>query len=160
MDPLDKYYVSVIRILTLRPRSEKEIREYLVRKKASQEIITTVIAKVQGHNFQSDLEFARWWVQSRTRYKAKSDLIITMELRQKGISDDLIKSALLEKTDDHLTDEEKIKIVLQKYFKKVESLPKYEQYRRMSAYLSQKGFNYDAIRRAIDDILERGYNRS
>jgi len=160
MDPLDKYYVSIIRILTLRPRSEKEIREYLVRKKASQEIITTVIAKVQGHNFQSDLEFARWWVQSRTRYKAKSDLIITMELRQKGISDDLIKSALLEKTDDHLTDEEKIKIVLQKYFKKVESLPKYEQYRRMSAYLSQKGFNYDAIRRAIDDILERGYNRS
>jgi len=160
MDSLDKYYVSVIRILTLRPRSEKEIREYLVRKKASQEIITAVIAKVQGHNFQSDLEFARWWVQSRTRYKAKSDLIITMELRQKGISDDLIKSALLEKTDDHLTDEEKIKIVLQKYFKKVESLPKYEQYRRMSAYLSQKGFNYDAIRRAIDDILERGYNRS
>ncbi len=153
MDSFEKYYIAVVRLLTRRPRSEKEIRDYLLKKKASSDISSAVIAKVQEQRFQNDLEFARWWVQSRTRYKAKSNLIIKMELRQKGVNDEIITFALSEKTDDYKTDLEKAGLIAKKYLKRILTLPKNDQYRRMSSYLSQKGFDYDTIRRVIDDIL-------
>lgn len=153
MDSFEKYYISVIKLLTRRPRSEKEILDYLLKKKATPDVISAVIAKVQEQHFQSDLAFARWWVQSRTRYKAKSNLVIKMELRQKGVNDEVIQSALSEKTDDYKTDFEKAEIIARKYIKRVVNLPRVDQYRRITAYLSQKGFDYDTIRRVIDDIL-------
>ncbi len=153
MDSFEKYYIAVVRLLTHRPRSEKELFDYLLKKKAPSDVSRAVIAKIQEQRFQNDLEFARWWVQSRTRYKAKSNLIIKMELRQKGVSDEIIQSALNEKTDDYKTDGQKAEIIAKKYLKRILSLPKNDQYRRMSSYLSQKGFDYDTIRRVIDDIL-------
>ncbi len=153
MDSFEKYYIAVIKLLTRRPRSEKEVFDYLLKKKAPPDVISAVIAKVQEQHFQSDLEFARWWVQSRTRYKAKSNLVIKMELRQKGINDEIIQFALQEKTDDYRTDLEKAEIIARKYIKRVINLSKADQYRRITVYLSQKGFDYDTIRRVIDDIL-------
>jgi regulatory protein len=153
MDSFEKYYIAVVRLLTRRPRSEKEISDYLLKKKATLEVSKAIITKIQQQRFQNDLEFARWWVQSRTRYKAKSNLVIKMELHQKGINDEIIQSALSEKTDDYKTDFEKAEIIAKKYAKRIVSLSKNDQYRRMSSYLSQKGFDYDTIRRVIDDIL-------
>ncbi len=153
MDSFEKYYIAVIRLLTRRPRSEKELFDYLLKKKAPLAISNAVIAKVQEQHFQSDLDFARWWVQGRTRYKAKSNLIIKLELRQKGISNEIIQSALEEKSDDYKTDLEKAEITARKYIKRIIHLSRNDQYRRMSSYLSQKGFDYDTIRRVIDDIL-------
>lgn len=153
MDSFEKYYIAVIKLLTRRPRSEKEIFDYLLKKKATPDVIRSVVKKVQEQHFQSDLEFARWWVQSRTRYKAKSNLVIKMELRQKGINDELIQAALTERTDDYKSDSEKAEIIARKYIKRVMNLPKTDQYRRLTSYLSQKGFDYDTIRRVIDDIL-------
>jgi len=158
MDSFDKYYILAVSQLSRRARSSKEIRDYLLRKKATLEIIDAVINKLQEKNFQSDEKFARWWKESRTRFKSKSDRIIKLELRQKGISDEIITTVMSEQTEESKSDYEKASILAHKYKKKVINLPSSDQYRRLSNFLSQRGFDYDIIRRVIDDVLERGYN--
>jgi len=158
MDLFQKYYNLVLLQLARRSRSEKEIRDYLKKKKAEDAVIDRIVERIQKEKFQSDWEFTRWWVASRTRFKSKSNRIISLELRQKGISDEMIKEALLEKTDDYKSEYEKAYLVAEKYTKKVQGLPKNEQYQRMAAFLSRRGFDYDTLRRVIDDILQRGYN--
>lgn len=158
MDSSGKYYIAVIKLLTRRPHSEKEVIDYLLKKKAPQDILQAVVNKIKKEHFLDDLRFSRWWVQSRTRYKAKSDLVIRMELRKKGVDPEIVIKALSEKTDDYKTDFEKAGVVAAKYLKKISNLSKEKKYQRLGAYLSQKGFSYDTSKRVIDDILQKSYN--
>lgn len=159
MDQFEKYYTLVVLQLSRRFRSEKELRDYLLRKKAPIEIIDRVIKKVQEQKFQDDEQFARWWKESRTRFKSKSDRVIRLELRQKGISGDLIEKVMSEKTEESKSDYEKALELTKRYYKKVAQLPKPDQFRRISGFLSRRGFDFEIIRRVIDDVIERGYNR-
>ena len=61
--------------------------------------------------------------------------------------------------DDKVSDLEKAKQIAEKKLRTLRTLPKREQYQKLGAFLSRRGFDYETIRRAIDDILERGYNR-
>jgi len=158
MDQFEKYYTLVLLQLSRRFRSEKELRDYLTKKKAPLDVIDAVIEKVQEQRFQDDEQFARWWKESRTRFKSKSDRVIKLELRQKGIKDEIIEQVMSEKTEDSKTDYEKALDLARKYHKKVTALPRQDQYRRMGAYLGRRGFDFDIIRRVIDDILKTGYN--
>ena len=158
MDSFEKYFILAVSLLSRRARSSKEIRDYLFRKKAPPEIIEEVIKKLQEKKFQSDEAFARWWKESRTRFKSKSDRIIKLELRQKGISDEIITTVMNEQTEESKSDYEKALHLGTKYKKRIVDLPTGDQYRRLSNFLAQRGFDYDVIRRVIDDVLERGYN--
>lgn len=158
MDLFDKYYALAVSQLSRRARSSKEIRDYLGKKKVPQEVIDAVLLKLQEQKFQDDEQFARWWKERRTRYKSRSDRVIQFELRQKGISDEIIELVMSEKTDESKSDYEKALLLGQKYRKKIVGLPYHDQYRRLGAFLSQRGFDFDTIRRVIDDVLERGYN--
>lgn len=158
MDLFEKYYTLAILQLSRRARSSKELRDYLKRKKATEEIIDAVLQKLQEQKFQNDEQFARWWKESRTRYKSKSDRVIRLELRQKGISDEIIELVMNELTEESKSDYEKALELSHKYKKKIVSLPYKDQYRRLGNFLSQRGFDFDTIRRVIDDVLERGYN--
>jgi regulatory protein len=153
MDSFEKYYTLALLQLSRRNRSVKEIRDYLTRKKASEQIIDAVITKLHEQRFQDDEGFARWWKESRTRFKSKSDRVIRLELRQKGISNELIEKIMSERTEESKTDYEKALELARKYSKKVAQLPRQDQYRRIGSFLSRRGFDYDTIRRVIDDVL-------
>jgi len=159
MDLFAKYYTLAVRQLTSRPRSVKELRDYLTQKKATEEIIVQVIAKLNEQKFQDDTAFASWWIEQRSRVRAKSDRIIMMELRQKGIQPDIIAKLLSKDLPGKISDFEKAKKLAEKKIKSLRALSKNEQYQKTGAFLSRKGFDFEVIKRAIDDILESGYNR-
>src|SRR3989344_6604171 len=98
MDELDvslgeagKFYNKALKFLSYRPRSEKEIRDKLKKKKASEETINKIILRLKENNFINDEEFVRWWIEQRTNFKPRSLRLIKMELKQKGVSNDLIE---------------------------------------------------------------------
>jgi len=118
----DSLYLRVLKYLNFRPRSEKEIRDYLQRviknpssrhSERSEEsqsinrdpstslrfaqddnVTDLIIHKLKQQRFINDLEFARMWVRSRTDFKPKGERLIRLELKQKGINKENIDEAL------------------------------------------------------------------
>lgn len=153
MDSFEKYYTLAIVYISRRFRSEKEVRDYLTKRKASSNLIDQVIKKVKEQKFQDDEQFARWWKESRTRYKAKSDKVIELELQQKGIDKNIIEKIMNEEIEGMKNDYEKAMSLGRKYKSKIINLSRWDQYRRIGNFLSRRGFDFDTIRRVIDDIL-------
>ena len=73
MDDFEKFYKASIRFLSFRPRSEKELSDYLTKKKCddltSKRIIESRLKKI---NLLDDEEFAKWWIEQRTLIKPQS----------------------------------------------------------------------------------------
>lgn len=153
-----KYYNLAVGYLARRPRSAKEIRDYLAKKKVEVDVIEVIVQKLLSLHFLDDIKFARWWREQRTRFKGKSDRLIKMELRQKGIDPQIIEDIFAEVTDEPMDDLTKAKKLIEKRASRVAGLTPKEQYEKLGRYLQSKGFNWDVIRRAIDEQLEKKYN--
>ena len=164
MDPITPALNKAINYLSFRPRSEKEIREYLLGKNKPQkktfappsfEIIDAVVLKLKELRFLNDREFAASWVRSRIEYKPKSKSIIKMELRQKGISAELIEEVLqsrIGKKDDITI----ARGLLEKRRKRYEDMKIQERYQKAGGFLARKGFSFEVIKSVIDEVFGKG----
>jgi len=152
MDELlfDKFFNGALRFLSYRPRSEKEVRENLIKKRAPQEIIETIITRLKDHKFLNDAEFAAWFIRSRNDSKPKAARVIEMELKQKGISGETIDNLPL--TIDDL---ENAKKLLEKKVERYKNLERDEIYKKLGGFLARKGFDWDTIKKAIDEEIAK-----
>jgi regulatory protein len=162
MDDFEKFYKAAIRYLSFRSRSEKELRDYFVRRKTKdvrlkidQTIIERVIESLKRNKFLNDEEFARMWIRERTLIKPKAIRVIKMELKQKGISKELIES-LFENSEDYPSD---LNLAVQLVEKKLRTIhdqtDKYKVKEKLGRYLASKGFDWDNIKAAIDQALAK-----
>lgn len=156
MDEYKQYYNLALHFLTFRPRSEKEIRDYLIKKNASETIIDKVVIQLKASKFLDDIVFAKLWIQQRNKYKPRSFYFIKMELKNKGIKDVDIEKALEEMNEDDTaeTDVDRAKRLVEKKIGSYKLLPKREIYNKLGGYLSRKGFSYETIKKSIDAVLE------
>lgn len=150
---LDRYYNLSLRYLSYRPRSEKEVLDYLKEKQKkapnlSDEIISQIIDKLKEYKFIDDVKFTQLWIEQRSKYKGKPIRVIEYELKQKGISQDLIKSSLFEK-DKKETDLENAKKLAKKKMDFYRGLSLEKRREKVTNYLLRKGFNYDIVKQAI-----------
>lgn len=158
-DHFEQYYLKAVFYLKFRQRSVKEIEEYLKKKKTPEDMIVRVVAKLKEDRFLNDHEFARQWFQSRARFKPKGKRLVQMELRQKGIPQEIIDEVMAEETPDDVPDEsEQLVRLVEQRIGKYEGLPRQEIYQKLGAYLGRRGFSWDQIKRSIDAHLEKEYN--
>ncbi len=153
MDHYEKYFNSAVHFLSFRPRSEKEVRDNLVKKKAPDEVIEKIISVLKKNKFLDDHEFARLWVRSRATYKQRSKLVISMELKQKGIAKDIIDEALEGDEETSVSDIDQAKAIVEKKIGKYKGLPRQEIYQKLGGLLGRRGFSWDIIKKAIDGTL-------
>lgn len=151
----DKFYNLALRFLSYRPRSEKEVREKLKTKKVEPLIIEKIIAKLIDKKFINDEEFAKGWVESRLRFKPRSLRLIKIELKQKGIDIETIDKMI---NDEGLmiNDLENAKKLAEKKLERFKNLSREEIYQKLGRYLASKGFNWDTIKKTIDEVLKKG----
>ena len=145
MGEFEKFYNKALRFLSYRPRSEKEIRDKLLGKKASEEIINKVISRLKENNFLNDEEFVKWWIEQRANFKPRSLKLIKMELRQKGIDKDLIDQ-IIDDLSLTIDDLETAKKLINKRLSRYKKLSREEKFQKIARYLSSKGFSYDIIK--------------
>ena len=155
MDEFEKFYLQAIRFLSYRPRSAFEVKENLTKKKASPQIIETVVLRLTQQKFLNDEEFTKWFVMQRIRFAHKSMQLIKLELKQKGISREIIESAFINQESGKETDLEQAKKLVLKKLQKYISFPKQEMYQKLGRVLAAKGFNWDIIKHAIDEVLAK-----
>lgn len=150
-----RYVDLCYRYLTFRNRSKKEMYEYLQKKNASDEIIDQIIDKLQDQGYINDEKFARAWVLARARSKPKGRTLLVMELRQKGISQDIIEQVLAEESEE-LPDELAQAIsIIARHMEKLDGFPRQAVYQKVGAFLMRRGYNWGIAKKAIDSYLEK-----
>lgn len=154
MGDFEKFYNKALEFLSYRQRSEKEVRDKLKTKDVAPEIIDRIIAKLKEKKFINDEEFARMFSENRLRFKPRSSRLIKLELKQKGIDPETIDKII---NDEGLmiNDLESAKKLVEKRIERIRDLPKQEIYEKLGRYLASKGFNWDTIKKAIDETLEK-----
>lgn len=134
-----KLYDRVLSYLAIRPRSEKEIRDYLWRKEIVDEQADSVVSRLYEEKYLDDDDFARRWVEYRNATKPSSKRKLQMELRKKGIAA-LIIDTILAEDDGEL---ERLNMIIEK------KRSRYNDKQKFMAYLASQGFNYDMIKQAL-----------
>lgn len=137
---------KLLRFATLRPRSEKEIKDYFRRKKVHESLHPKLFDRLNHLELIDDEKFAKWWVEQRQSFRPKPKRIMNYELRMKGIKKEIIEEVLGEKE----IDEEKIaRELLAKKAYKWKNLPLREARQKMSQYLAGKGFGWEVIEKIV-----------
>lgn len=153
---MDEQYKKLLgatyKYLSFRQRSEKEIRDYLKKKKADNLLAEKIIDSLKRQKFLNDEEFARAWVESRSRNKAWR--VIKLELKQKGISDEIIMNYDL-RTKNQGQDKESALNLAQKRAERLKNEPFQKAQEKLFRFLSSKGYNYDTIKEVVDKILSK-----
>jgi len=147
---IDKAVAYAYRLFSIRPRSEKELRDRLFRKGFGSATVYEVISLLKEKNIIDDSKFARAWVESRMRTNPKGDMLLRKELRDKGVSAPIIEKALSEKE----TEEGPLVLALAR--RKAESLkklPEAKARKKLFDFLARKGFNFEIIEDIVKETL-------
>lgn len=161
-----KLYTRSLEYLARRPRSVKEMRDYLHgktfdkklsvkdRKTGEYKIITKqgfnenliepVLERLLERSYLDDKKFAESFVRSRAVYKNPSRRKLILELKKKGIDQEIIDE-VIENSDDY-DEKTSLKAVLLK------KINKYESEEKLIAYLARQGFSFDDIKAEIANL--------
>ena len=164
MEDFEKVYNSALRFLSYRPRSEKEIRDKFRRKKAESSIIEKVVVKLKEQKFINDEEFAKWWIEQRTSFRPRSLRLIKLELRQKGITDEVVESGIRNQELGIESDLERAKKLVEIRIKRFRNpstplragkfgMTREEMYQKLGSYLARRGFDWETIKQSIDELV-------
>ncbi len=140
----DKLYGLTINLIARRPRSRKELSDYLNRKTDNKTEQEKILNKLSNHNLIDDKDFAQRWVESRRLLKSMSKRKLQLELRSKGISSDIIESVLSGSQEDETK-------ALKDLVEKKRKTSRYQDDQKLMAYLARQGFNYDDIKNALNN---------
>lgn len=138
-------------LLSIRDRSEGELRDKLAKRNVPQEIIDELCARFTEVGLLNDERFAETLVQSRSQFSNRGRARIRQELRQKGISDEIAQAALEEvTTEDEL---ESARAVAEKRRRSLEGLEWHVQQRRLAGVLARRGFSPSVVMQCVQEVL-------
>ncbi|NCU29414.1 hypothetical protein EOM60_02265 [Candidatus Saccharibacteria bacterium] len=154
-----KLYARSLEYSMVRPRSTKEVRDYLWRKtqttkyksKKTGEILERsgvspntadrVLEKLLSRGYIDDEKFTKYWIENRFLKKGTSTRRLKQELSQKGIDREIISKALGESSRNDIDE-------LQKVIAKKRA--RYPDEQKFKQYLARQGFNFDDINRVLE----------
>lgn len=150
-DSSEAAYLKATRLLDYRPRTEKEIRQRLIQKGFSTLEIDQVVLRLKRANLVQDQQFAKMWIENRNDYHPRSQRLMRYELRNKGVSEQMIESALADSADDN----ELATRAASQYARKLNFQDRELFRKKLSAYLARRGFSYRTIAPIIGDLIRK-----
>jgi regulatory protein len=164
-DPYQTLLSSAFRYVSIRSRSEKELKTFLLQKakikKIEEKFVGEVFERMRELGYIDDKKFAESLLLSQTAGKPKGPRVIKQALKQKGISDEIVETVFLDSS--HLFTEESSYLLAQKALgKKGEQYKKLDPIscqRKVHDFLFRRGFSSSIIRRLVDDFCQKAYNK-
>lgn len=95
----EKAYASAMRILGMRQHSVAELKKKLEQREYSEQSIAKVIAEMLSARYLNDTEFAISYIRS-AQMKLNGEARIRQELKQKGVSSNIIEEAYFELSNE------------------------------------------------------------
>jgi regulatory protein len=140
-DAREVAYQRAMRFLGYRARSAREVRDNLEKHETPEIVIEEVLKRLQETNLVNDQEFAQAWVENRNTFRPRSRRALAMELRRKGLDDDVVQDTL-----DQNVDENALALdAARKYLRKVEKLEWPDFRQKLGGFLGRRGFSYEVV---------------
>ena len=153
-----KVYTRALEYIFTRPRSQREMRNYLyrktrdtptktggMRKGVSVELTERVFDRLVDKKYLDDEKFARFWIENRNMRKGTSIRKLQSELAAKGVERAIVERML---SQGVRSDSEEIQKIIAKKAKR------YNDEQKLIAYLVRQGFSFDDVKGALRAIDE------
>jgi regulatory protein len=114
------------------------------------ELVTTILEDFKTRGWLSDARFNEQIVHARSHKFGSAK--IANELREKGVSQDLIETALEQVKENEFDNAKEI------WRKKFKAIPaSREEWARQARFLQSRGFGFDVIKKVLNSKLEDDY---
>ncbi|NCP86066.1 MAG: RecX family transcriptional regulator [Anaerolineae bacterium CG_4_9_14_3_um_filter_57_17] len=134
--------------LGYRARSSQEVRQNLAKHEIPEIVIAETLARLERSGLLNDGEFAHAWVENRSTFRPRGRRALKLELRQKGLSEESIQSALEQAaSEDSLALE-----AARKYVRKLRGLDWLTFRNKLGGFLARRGFGYDVIAPVVRQV--------
>ena len=141
-------YNLALKYLAYQPRTILQMENYIKSKGYDDSVVKKVVEILLEKNYLNDEEYAKLYLETKTKYKPKAKFALRYELLQKGINPLFADNALDEYDDYDLAYkalELKMKIWRNIDAKKLK--------KKVLNFLKYKGFNYEVSLAAFDKLL-------
>lgn len=148
----NKAYLLALRYIGIRPRTASQLEKYLSDKGFPVETAREIARRCEQDGYIDDATFAKQWVNERMRLKAKSGLVLRMELQMRGISRDLIELAM-----QQISREDEVEAARKLAAKRIKraALPlSWEEEQKLCQMLQRKGFSNAIIQQVRRELRE------
>ncbi len=140
---------AAVHYLSYRPRSESELRERLRQRGFDGDTQEVVMTRLKEQGLVDDMAFAQFWKDNRESFSPRSRWLTKLELRRKGVANDIIDQ-VVDAIDD---DDSAYRAALSK----ARGLPRsdYQSFRRrLGEYLKRRGFSYGVINNTVERLWQ------
>lgn len=145
---LKRAKLRAMHLLTDTARSEKGLREKLRQGHYPEDIIEQAMDYVRSFGYLDDRKYAESFVLSRKESKSRKEIYAA--LLQKGVSAEQIQEVLDEVYAEEGEQEVIRKLILKKHVNVLQANE--EELHKLYGYLARKGFRYEEIRKAIEEM--------
>lgn len=146
-DVRERAYQQALLFLSYRARSESEIRQNLRKHDIPEDVIEQTLERLRESRLADDQQFARAWVENRNTFRPRSRRALKMELHQKGLSEEVMQSALIGLDEEALAYEAGLKRA-----RRLQALEWDEFRRKLSEFLARRGFPYPVIASVVSRL--------
>jgi regulatory protein len=152
-DARERAYQQAMLFLSYRARSESEIRRNLRKHEIPETVIEETLERLRQDGLANDREFASAWVENRTTFRPRSRRMMALELKQKGLDDEAIQSAM-ENVDDETSAYE----AAQKRAARFKGLEWNDFRKKLSEFLARRGYSYSVIAPVVSRVWNEAHN--
>lgn len=143
---------KAVRFLSSRPRSEKEVKDYLYKKRPrDEELRERVLVELRALDLVDDREFVRWWLEQRATFRPRGEMLLVAELLRKGIDKDLIEMTVKGKIKELPL----ARKVISRKEKALSGLPFFKKRKKIGDFLLRRGFSYETVKKILDEKLKK-----
>jgi regulatory protein len=147
-DELEVTYQKALHFLSYRPRSSAEVRQNLVKRGISEPLVEETMNRLQASGLVNDEAFARAWVENRNSFRPRGKPALRMELRQKGLSEEIVQTVL----DTQVNEAALAFQAARKYARRLTGLEWLEFRQKLSGFLARRGFSYTSIAPVVSEV--------
>jgi regulatory protein len=147
-DEREVTYQKALHFLSYRPRSSAEVRQNLVKRGISGSLIDEIVNRLQAAGLVNDEVFARTWVENRNSFRPRGKSALRLELRRKGLSDEIVQSVL----DMQVNEESLAFDAARKYARRLAGLEWQEFRQKLGGFLARRGFSYTTLAPVVSEV--------
>lgn len=145
-----------VKLLAAKPRSINELRERLLEKLWTNEVIVDgVIEKLKEYNYLDDEQFAHDVAVSKLRQKPQGKRRLQQAMSQKKLDREVVDRAILS-AYEKLPEGDLIDIAIEKRVRQKGKPDTHEEEKKFYDHLMRLGFGYGLIKEKLNELRRQG----
>lgn len=140
-----------LHFISFRPRTEREVRQNLEKAGLPPDVIEETLVRLQEQRLIDDSRFAEFWIDNRTTFRPRSERLLALELRQRGLTEPVIEEAIQTAAID---EQAAAYQAAQKRSRRLAGLDRLAFRQKLGSFLARRGFNYETITGVVNQLWE------